>query len=270
MLYGKTITVVIPTLNEVAGIQNTIRQIPSFVDEILVVDGNSTDGTQETALSLGAKVILEPRRGYGRAFKTAFAHARGEIIATADGDGTYPTNQLKLVMDELVARDLDFVSCARFPLQDLKSMQLKNFIGNYLLTWFANLLWFHRFHDILSGMWVFKRNALALLSLHSDGWNFSQEIKIQAFTKLSKRFGEVHIPYSERLGQTKLVAWKVGLQNLAYFIGMRTNLVKPFSRLFNPLQTNFDFRSEFEKVIPQSPVKSIPQDQKPEQNQIDM
>ena len=61
--------------------------------------------------------------------------------------------------------------------------------------------------------------------MRSDSWNLSEEIKIQAYARLSERFGEYHIPYRERLGETKLVPWKVGLENLSYFIMMRLGIV---------------------------------------------
>ena len=84
------VTVVIPTRNEEAAIVDTIRSIPNdgWCDKLdfLIIDGNSTDRTRELAESEGAKVYLEPRKGYGRAYKTGFAMAPGEIIVTMDAD----------------------------------------------------------------------------------------------------------------------------------------------------------------------------------------
>ena len=116
MFKNHKISVVIPTLNEACGIAETIGLVPKITDEIVVVDGNSNDGTREIAAKAGAKVVLEERRGYGRAFKTGFEHATGSIIATADGDGTYPIEMLEEVTKHLLDNELDFISCARFPL----------------------------------------------------------------------------------------------------------------------------------------------------------
>ena len=88
------VTVVIPTRNEEAAIVQTIRSVPNDgwceTLDFLIIDGNSTDRTRELAEQEGATVYLEPRKGYGRAYKTGFAMAPGEIIITMDADCTYP------------------------------------------------------------------------------------------------------------------------------------------------------------------------------------
>jgi glycosyltransferase involved in cell wall biosynthesis len=226
MLRDKKITVVIPTLNEAKGIRSTIELVPKFVDEIVVVDADSTDETRAIAASCGARVILEKRRGYGRAFKTGFAAAKGDLIATADGDGTYPIELLEEIAGYLLDQDLDFVSCSRFPRADRESMKPVNYVGNKLMTLAASVLWLHPFRDILSGMWVFRRDCLPRLALHSNTWNLSEEIKLQAYEKLGRRFAEYNIPYRERIGETKLMPWKVGAENLGYMLAMRTRSVE--------------------------------------------
>ena len=86
MYKGQSITVIIPCLNEEQGIEKMLRAMPDFVDEVIVVDNNSTDRTSEVAASLGAKVIREEVRGYGRAYKRGFADATSDIIITLDGE----------------------------------------------------------------------------------------------------------------------------------------------------------------------------------------
>jgi glycosyltransferase involved in cell wall biosynthesis len=224
MLHGKKIAVVIPTLNEAPGIKATLEAIPPCVDEVLVIDGNSNDGTGGIATQCGARVIVEERKGYGLAFLVGFENATGDIIAAVDGDGTYPIELLPNVVEHMDAKRLDFVSCNRFPLEDEASMRRRNLVGNYALSAAASTLWAHRFKDILSGMWVFRRSCLDEMRLFSHTWNFSEEIKIEAYRKLGKRFGEYKIPYRERLGETKLPAWKVGLLNLSYLTALRLNI----------------------------------------------
>src|SRR4029079_4721832 len=86
MYRGKRISVVIPCHNEEGGIAAVLAQMPSMVDEVVVVDNASTDRTGEVARGAGARVVFEARKGYGRAYKTGFAAARGDVIVTMDGD----------------------------------------------------------------------------------------------------------------------------------------------------------------------------------------
>src|SRR5439155_7033140 len=82
MYKGRSITVIIPCLNEEQGIEQILRAMPEFVDEVVVVDNNSTDRTSAVAASLGAKVVREEVRGYGRAYKRGFAGATSDLIIT--------------------------------------------------------------------------------------------------------------------------------------------------------------------------------------------
>ena len=113
------ISIVIPTLNEEGSIGQVIDEINGVMIEskvqyeILVVDGLSKDRTREIAGSKGATVIKEPRKGYGRAYKTGFEHAKGDIIATMDGDFTYPASDIVMLVNILNKEDLDFLSADR-------------------------------------------------------------------------------------------------------------------------------------------------------------
>ncbi len=238
MIDNNKITLVIPTLNEAEGVTHTLELTPACVDEIIIVDGNSKDGTREIAANWGKQknrnvvVINEIRKGYGRAFKTGFENATGSIIVTGDGDGTYPIEMTEEIAKHLISHQLEFISCNRLPLEDKSSMHNRNFVGNTLMSMAASTLWMHQFKDVLSGMWVFKKSALKEMNLLSDSWNFSEEIKIEAFTKFKEKFSEYKIPYRERLGNTKLVPWKVGLQNICYMLAMRTGSVSVLQKTF--------------------------------------
>src|SRR5271156_1029980 len=82
MYKSQKITVISPCLNEEQGIEQVLRSMPEFVDEVIVVDNGSTDKTSEVARSYGARVIREDVRGYGRSYKSGFASAKGDIIIT--------------------------------------------------------------------------------------------------------------------------------------------------------------------------------------------
>ena len=160
MYKGLTISVVIPCFNEEEGIAHVLQQMPEYVDETIVVDNNSTDGTAEVAQSLGARVIHESRKGYGSAYQAGLPAATGDIIATVDGDGTYPSDAIAPLIDEMLAGGLDFISASRFPLQDRNAMRRRNQFGNMVLTWTTRVLFWRWIADSQSGMWVFRRSCL--------------------------------------------------------------------------------------------------------------
>src|SRR5262252_1666142 len=89
-----TISVVIPCYNEEDGVREVIGRMPPGIDEIVVVDNNCTDGTAAVATSLGARVVAEKVPGYGAAYKAGMKAATKDVIATLDGDGTYPPEDI--------------------------------------------------------------------------------------------------------------------------------------------------------------------------------
>src|SRR5206468_7692252 len=115
MYKNRRITVVIPCLNEEEGIREVLRELPSFVDEAVVVDNNSTDRTADVASAMGAIVVRELHRGYGRAYKKGFSHATGDIIVTLDGDHSYPVDALSYLIEAYIHSRVGFLSASRFP-----------------------------------------------------------------------------------------------------------------------------------------------------------
>jgi dolichol-phosphate hexosyltransferase len=218
---GHRITVIIPCLNEEQGIGRVLRAMPEFVDEIIVVDNNSTDCTSEVAASLGAQVIREEVRGYGRAYKRGFASATGDIIVTLDGDHSYPVDALSYLLEAFLHLEVDFLNASRFPVRDAHAMSFKHKFGNLLLSLATSLLFFRWVRDSQSGMWVLRRSILKEMRLESDGMAFSEEIKIEAIRNPRVRFGEISIQYSSRLGEMKLNPWKDGVQNLLFLMRKR-------------------------------------------------
>jgi hypothetical protein len=221
MYKGQSITVIIPCLNEEQGIEKVLRAMPEFVDEVIVVDNNSTDRTSEVAASLGAKVIREQVRGYGRAYKRGFADATSDIIITLDGDHSYPVDALSYLIEALLHLEVDFLNASRFPVRDSHAMSFKNKFGNLMLSLVMSILFFRWVRDSQSGMWVFRRAILKDMKLESDGMAFSEELKIEALRHPRIRFGEISIQYSSRLGETKLNAWRDGFQNLSFLMKKR-------------------------------------------------
>jgi dolichol-phosphate hexosyltransferase len=215
------ITVVIPCLNEAEGIRKVLSRIPGFVDEVIVVDNNSTDGTAEIAGAMGARVIHENVRGYGRAYKTGLLHARGDIIVTLDGDHSYPVDALSYLIEALLHSRVGFVSASRFPITDPESMSRINLWGNRFLSLAASLLFLRWIRDSQSGMWIFFKDALERMDLVSDGMAFSEEIKLEAIMKPKIGFREIPIRYSNRAGEKKLRPWRDGWANLLFLFRKR-------------------------------------------------
>src|SRR6478609_8447042 len=221
MYKGQSITVIIPCLNEEQGIEKVLRAMPEFVDEVIVVDNASTDRTSDVAASLGAKVIREDVRGYGRAYKRGFAVATGDVIITLDGDHSYPVDALSYLLEAFLHLEVDFLNASRFPVRDHHAMSFKHKFGNLVLSLAMSILFFRWVRDSQSGMWVFRRSILEGMRLVSDGMAFSEEIKIEALKSSRIRFTEISIQYTSRLGEIKLNPWRDGFHNLWFLLKKR-------------------------------------------------
>jgi hypothetical protein len=221
MYKGDTITVIIPCLNEEQGIERVLRSMPDFVDQVIVVDNASTDRTSQVAASLGAEVIREDVRGYGRSYKRGFADATGDLIVTLDGDHSYPVDALSYLLEAFRHFEVDFLNASRFPVRDRQAMSLKHHFGNLMLSLAMSVLYFRWVRDSQSGMWVFRRSILKDMRLESDGMAFSEEIKIEALKNPRVRFGEISIMYTSRIGEKKLNPWRDGFHNLLLLVKKR-------------------------------------------------
>ncbi len=241
------VSLVVPTLNEAASIAHVLRHFRTAADEanrtvfasdpveweVLVVDGASEDGTAAIAEREGARVVIERRRGYGRAYRTGFALARGDLIATADGDATYPVETVPMLARKLVDEQLDFLTGNRMAYLDRKAMSTEHRIGNRLLNLFVALA-YHRFlkdipgrqlSDSQSGFWIFRREVLGRVRLTQDGMAFSEELKIEAILR-GLRVEEIPIRYGERWGPPKLSSWRDGLGNLWFLLRKRFEVAR--------------------------------------------
>jgi glycosyltransferase involved in cell wall biosynthesis len=223
------VTVVIPTLNEEGGIGPTLDALDraafaarGWALDIVVVDGDSKDRTRELARARGAQVLVEPRRGYGRAYKRGFAAATGDVIVTGDADGTYPFHRAHEYVEALVRDGLDFLTCDRYAELKRGAMSPKHRLGNLVLSTATRVLFFVRLRDSQSGMWVIRRAALAKVPVEGlpDGMAFSQELKIE-FLKRGLKAREVPASLAPRIGHPVLSSWKDGLGNLGALVRKR-------------------------------------------------
>ncbi len=217
------VSVIIPTMNEEEAIGKVMDEINSALKgvsfEVLVVDTNSKDRTREIAAGKGARVIEEPRRGYGRAYKTGFAQAKGKYIATLDADCTYPAGDIPKFINILETENFDFISGDRLTNIDKEAMTFEHRMGNWGLKVAMNVLFSMRSADSQTGMWVFRRTVLPKFNLVSDRMALSEEIKIEAAKKVSYR--EIPIRYTPRVGEVKLNTWQDGKDNLKFLFSKR-------------------------------------------------
>ena len=217
MYRGYEVSLVIPCYNEEEGLQVLLDDIPSVVDEVLVVDNDSTDATAAVARSFGAKVVFEPKRGYGNAYRAGFENVGGHIIVTMDADGMYPLESIERLVKTVTNDGYDFITTRRIPDRRRNFGSLLRYYGDVVLNIVTRILFRVKLKDSQSGMWVFKKDILDRLNVKSPGMPMSQELKIEAYLHPSVKAIEIPILYrDERIGTSKLNIWRDGFGNLAF------------------------------------------------------
>ncbi|MCR4392981.1 MAG: glycosyltransferase family 2 protein [Dehalococcoidales bacterium] len=213
----KEVCIILPTLNEAEAIGPVIDEIPrqtleqqGYRVDVLVVDGNSADRTREIALSRGARVLIEPRSGKGRAIRTALDDIKADYIFMLDGDYTYPTTYIPAMLEALEKYPVVIGSRLKGK-REKGALRLVNFIGNHLLTLLANLLYGTRISDLCTGFWGFRREVIQSLDLKADGFQIEAELLTQIARK-GYKIGEIPILYRTRQGKAKLSGWRDGMR----------------------------------------------------------
>jgi glycosyltransferase involved in cell wall biosynthesis len=225
-----TLSVVIPAYNEEDGIAEIAQRVLAIEDdlkkvgvgdlELLVVDDGSRDGTAQVASGIkGVRLIQHSNnKGYGAALKTGFCQATGELIGFLDADGTYPPEFFpQLCLEALNGGDL--VIGSRMSGSD-SQMPLTRRIGNLFFANLLSLLGRQHVSDSASGMRVFKREVLERVYPLPDGLNLTPVMSTRAIHE-GIRMAEVPIPYSERVGRSKLSVVRDGsvfLQSIVWTV----------------------------------------------------
>jgi glycosyltransferase involved in cell wall biosynthesis len=207
---GPVISVVIPCLDEEQAVGGVVDQALAGIEragkpgEVIVVDNGSSDASAAVATAHGARVVSEPRRGYGSAYLAGLGAARGDYIVMGDADGTYPLQELGSFVDRLESGD-DLVVGSRFngKIHDDAMPFLNRFVGNPVLNGMLNLLFGVKVSDAHCGMRAVRRSALPGLDLHSTGMEFASEMVFKAFRR-GLSVSEVPIEYFPRTGESKL------------------------------------------------------------------
>lgn len=210
-----SVSVVIPTLNEAMNLPWVIRRMPSYVDEVVIVDGRSHDHTVDVARALRVDVVVvdEQRKGKGVALRAGFAAASGDIIVMLDADGSMDPQEIGWFVSPL-QHDYDFVKGSRYVTgggsEDLTWLRSA---GNRAFTWMANSVLRSNYSDLCYGYIAFRKECLEVLQLESDGFEIETELIVRA-ARAGLRIAEVPSIELDRISgasnlQTFRDGWRV-------------------------------------------------------------
>lgn len=181
------VSVVIAALNEEASLTHVLSRIPDDVFEVILVDGNSTDATVETAVRArsGIRIVFQDGYGKGNALRCGFAAAKGDIIVAIDADGSTDPAEIPAFVGALLA-GADYAKGTRFiPGAGTDDMTLTRKIGNWGFVVLVRLLFGARFTDLNYGYTAFWNRVLPVLDLRSEGFEIECEMNLRAaITKL--------------------------------------------------------------------------------------
>jgi len=202
------ICAVIPVLNEAGAIGPTLRRLPSLIDRAIVVDGGSTDGTVAEARAAGATVLLEQRRGYGRACMTGAEHAESlgaELVLFMDGDGADSVEHASALVDPVLGGEADFVLADRSAgARDPGSMGAHQVFAGYAVGAAVGLISGIRYRDMCAFRAIRVKNLMRL-GMREMGYGWNLEMQIRA-ARAGLRVREVPVPYHCRVAGRSKVA----------------------------------------------------------------
>jgi len=218
------VSVVMPCLNEEETIGSCIKKALSALrdhrlkGEVIISDNGSTDNSVTIARELGARVVIQKDRGYGRAYKLGISEARGRFIIIGDSDDTYDFSQIMKFVDPL-RKGYEFVNGSRIKGKIHKGAMvfLHRYFGNPFLSFVLNLFFKSGFSDVYCGMKAFTRDAYEKIKPISAGMEFALELIINTSRQELKRT-EVPIELFPRKGKTKLRTFKDGWRSLRFML----------------------------------------------------
>lgn len=209
------VSVIIPTLNEADSITEVLDQIPKeVVDEIIVVDGHSEDGTVDLVRELGYKVIYQEGKGYGAAFSTGVRYAQGDILILMDGDGSPNPKDIPSLLKK-INEGYDIVLGSRYLSKaGSEDDTVIRYIGNKVFTFIVNKIHNMNISDSLYMFAAVKRKVFESIKLESSDFGYSVEFPIKAH-KAGFKFAEVASLERKRVsGKSRVNAFWDGLKIL--------------------------------------------------------
>ncbi len=228
------VAIVIPTLEEAGSIGRVLDDIPaSLAAEVLVVDGGSRDATREIAAARGARVILEPRRGYGRACLTGIAHANGaDVVVFLDGDYSDRPAELPRLLAPIRDGEADIVLGSRLRGGlTAGAMPWHQSFGNRLAAGLVRLLYGIRLTD-LGPFRAVRRDVLDALALREPTYGWAIELPTRG-ARSGYRVAEVPVSYHPRIGVSKISGTVRGTLGAGWCIltGIVVNRLRSASRV---------------------------------------
>src|SRR3954465_1183474 len=218
-----TLSVVIPCLNEeenVTQVVSSAREVmerEGILGEVIVADNDSDNRSAQLAADAGARVVHEPRRGYGSAYMAGFGAARGKYIIMGDADLTYDFRDIPRFLEQL-EEGADLVMGDRMDnIQPGAMPWLHRYVGNPILSGILNFFFRTGVRDAHCGMRAIRRSALPRLDLRTTGMEFASEMAIRA-AKEDLRIEQFPIEYHPRGGESKLSSFRDGWRHLRFLL----------------------------------------------------
>jgi len=200
------IAVVLPALDEADSLPGVLQAIPAFVDRVVVVDNDSTDGTGDVARSLGAEVVLARPRGYGTAVLAGMAHlatAPPDVLVILDADLADAPETMPVLLDPIVEGRRDLVLSDRSRTADPGALTAVQRFGNGLATRLIHVTTGQRYRD-MGPFRAVRWRSLMVLQMEDPTWGWNVEMQMKAVHQ-GLRIEEVPLPYRARArGRSKI------------------------------------------------------------------
>jgi len=213
------VSVIIPTHNEAQAIGRVLADLPSnLVTEVIVVDSNSTDGTPDLARKMGAQIIQEPRRGYGRACLTGLANTQNpDVVVFLDGDYSDRPLELPIILAPIIEGRADITLGSRFgDKSNSGALPWHQSFGNRLAASLIRLLYGVKVSD-LGPFRAGRTDVLRALALEEATYGWAVEMILKAAIA-GFRIVEVPVSYYPRIGKSKISGTLKGTAGAAWFI----------------------------------------------------